>query len=93
MYPSGAITYTYLNGGPIVTPISTSNYSLIGTNSNGCVSSNPKIVTVTVNTLTPNVTVNSGSICLGNTFFLTPSGADTYTYSSISNWVNPTITT
>lgn len=93
MYPSGAITYTYLNGGPIVTPQSTSNYSLIGTNSNGCVSTNPKIVTVTVNTLTPIVTVNSGSICLGNTFFLTPSGADTYTYSSISNWVNPTITT
>ncbi len=91
--PSGAVTYTYAGGGPVVTPTVTSYYAVIGTDANGCGTPMSQMVVVYVHTLTPIVSVNSGSICLGNTFFLTPNGANTYSYSSISNWVSPNVTT
>lgn len=40
----------------------------------------------------PSITINSGTICAGNSFTLSPSGAASYTYSSGSNIVTPTIT-
>lgn len=43
---------------------------------------------VVVNTL-PTISVNSGSICAGQSFTIMPSGANTYTYSGGSNVVNP----
>ncbi len=91
--PSGAVSYTYAGGGPVVSPTITSSYAIIGTDANGCVTPSAQMVTVFVHTLIPNVTVNSGTICLGNTFFITPSGADTYTYSGVSNWVSPIVST
>jgi gliding motility-associated-like protein len=49
-------------------------------------------ITFTVNS-TPIISVNSGSICSGNSFTIIPNGASTYTYSSGSSIVTPTITT
>lgn len=64
-------------------PISTSLFTVTGTiNSTGCSSSS--ISTVTVNSL-PNITVNSGSTCAGQTILLTASNADTYTWSPNTN--------
>jgi hypothetical protein len=62
-----------------------------GTSSAGCLSQNTAISSVTVN-VNPTITVNSGSICIGNTFTMNPSGASTYSYSNGNATVNPIIT-
>ena len=89
--PTGANTYTFSNGGTLVSPTVTSTYSVTGTGSNGCVSS-VAVSTVTVNSK-PVISVNSGSVCAGSSFTLSPTGANTYTYSSGSAVVTPTATT
>jgi hypothetical protein len=91
LIPTGATTYSFVNGGSVVSPSSTSNYSVFGISAQGCVSSNTAVSTVTVN-ITPTISVNSGSICSGKSFTITPAGANTYTYSSGSAIVTPTIT-
>lgn len=89
--PTGAATYTFSNGSAVVSPTTTSSYSVTGTSAQGCASSNTAVATVSVNAL-PVISVNSGSICSGNTYTLTPSGAATYTFSSGSAVVSPTVT-
>ena len=88
-------TYTWTPGPPTVTitvnPNITTTYSVVGTATNGCVS-NIATKTLTVNA-TPTVAVNSGSICLGNTFTIIPSGASTYTLQGGSSAVTPTANT
>ncbi|HXB40136.1 MAG TPA: T9SS type A sorting domain-containing protein [Bacteroidia bacterium] len=91
MSPSGANTYTFSSGSAVVTPTTNTTYSVTGTSTAGCVSSNTAVSTVTVNPL-PTITVNSGTICNGQSFTMTPSGANTYTYSGGSAIVNPTTT-
>jgi hypothetical protein len=88
MSPSGASTYTFLNGSAIVSPLTNTVYNVIGTGTNGCVSSNTAVSTLTVNA-TPTIVVNSGSICTGNSFTMSPSGANTYTFSNGSAIVSP----
>ena len=88
MTPTGALTYTYSSGTAVVTPTASSSYTIIGENSVGCLGT--EICNVTVNSL-PTVTVNSGSICSGQSFTIIPTGANTYTYSGGSNVVSPTI--
>ena len=90
--PSGATNYTISGGNTIVSPLTTTVYNVTGTSSLGCISSNTAVSNVTVNNI-PIVTVNSGSICLGNTFTITASGAATYTVSGGNLVVNPTLTT
>ncbi len=87
---SGASTYTYSSGSTLITPSISSNYSVSGTSTNGCVSLFPAVSMVTVNTL-PTISVNSGSVCLGEAFTITPNGANTYTFSSGSAIVTPTV--
>lgn len=92
--PSGASTYTITGGSMIVSPTVNTNYSVSGTSSMGCVSSAPAVGSVTVYAL-PTVTVNSGSVCLGKTFTIVPSGAGagaTYSVSpGGSTLVSPTV--
>ena len=76
----------------MVSPTTNTNYSVTGTSSLGCVSSNTAVATVTVNAL-PTVTANSGTICSGNSFTISGSGAITYTYSSGSAIVTPSANT
>jgi hypothetical protein len=87
--PSGASTYTVEGGTTVVTPTANTTYSVTGTSAVGCVSSNTALSTVSVNAL-PVVTVNSGSICAGESFTMVPSGANTYTYSNGSSVATPT---
>ncbi len=89
--PSGAFTYTFSGGSNIVTPLSNSFYTVTGTSAAGCVSG-PAVITVTVNT-NPVISVNSGSICIGSSFALSPGGAFTYTYLNGSSIVSPTTNT
>ena len=89
--PSGATAYSYSSGWQNVSPIVNTNYTVTGTNAQGCVSS-PAICSVTVNSL-PIISVNSGSICSGQNFTMTPSGGTIYIYSNGNNVVSPTTNT
>ncbi len=91
--PGGAFTYTITGGSYNVSPGITTSYSITGTSAAGCVSSNTAVSTVVVNTVFPVVTVNSGSICAGQTFTLAGGGANTYQYSSGSPQVSPAAST
>ncbi len=83
---NGAITYTWSTGlsatsGSVVTgtPASTQNYTVTGTDINGCISDTTSIITV--NPL-PTITVNSASICIGQqTATLTANGATSYSWT------------
>ncbi|MBI3519122.1 MAG: gliding motility-associated C-terminal domain-containing protein [Bacteroidetes bacterium] len=83
---NGANTYTWTPGlsstnGAVVTgnPVSSQNYTVTGTDLNGCISGT--ITSITVNPL-PTVTVNSSTICVGQqTATLTAHGAATYSWS------------
>ncbi len=56
------------------------------------VSASRTAITVTVNPI-PTITVNSGSICTGNSFTISPTGASSYIYSTGSAIVSPTTNT
>src|SRR5690606_36781149 len=74
---SGAATYTYSGGSGIVSPIVTTSYSVTGTISAGCISASPAVSTVTVIPL-PTVSVNSGTTCAVQPFYIIPTGAMSY---------------
>ena len=76
--PSGASTYTYSSVSNIVTPTLTTSYTVTGTDAAGCADLVGVVSTITVNS-TPTITVNSGVICTGQSFTMTPAGANTYT--------------
>jgi hypothetical protein len=85
---SGAISYTWSPGtgltstaGSVVNahPVTTTTYTVTGTNSFGC--RNTATVTVTVNPL-PTISTGSGlSICSGSSTILSASGGTGYTWS------------
>jgi len=95
---SGASTYVWSTGATgnsiSVSPTSTTTYTVTGTTSS-CPSL-PKTATVTVNAI-PVVTVNSPTICNGQSTTLTATGATTYVWSTgqtgASITVNPTTNT
>jgi hypothetical protein len=86
--PTGAATYTISGGMAVVSPASTTDYSVTGTSAEGCAASNPAISTVSVN-FTPTISVNTGTVCSGSSFTIMPTGADSYSYSNGSQVVNP----
>jgi hypothetical protein len=92
---TGGVNYTLDPGGisgtsPLVDfPMVTTVYTLTGENSAGCLSFNTATATIIVKT-TPTVTVNSGTICAGETFSIVATGADyQYTYSSTFPTISP----
>jgi hypothetical protein len=98
MVPTGANTYTFSSGNAVVTPTANSSYSVTGTNSLGCVSSNAAISTVSVNAA-PAVTAvsNTTLICSGSSATLTASGAISYTWNTTATTtavvISPSVTT
>jgi len=91
MVPSGANTYTFQGGNAVVSPTANTNYTVVGTGTNGCVSQTAATSSITVNASPlPTITVNSGSICSGNSFTMVPSGANTYTFQGGNAVVSPT---
>ena len=94
---TGGINYTVMPGNVTgtppftVMPMTNMTYSVYGDNSSGCISINPGLAPVNVNA-TPTVVVNSGSVCLGQTFTMAPTGAVNYSYSSLFTTVSPTTT-
>lgn len=90
--PTGATSYTFSSGSATVSPITTTSYTVIGSDANGCFNSNAAISTVSVTT-SPTVSLSGTSICLGNSYTLSPSGASSYTISGGNTVVSPTTTT
>ena len=88
--PSGAVTYTYSSGSTVVWPTMATSYTVTGTDANGCTNTGMDSVKISS---TPMVTINSGTICAGNSFTLNPSGAVTYTLSGGNYLVSPMVTT
>ena len=80
---TGASTYTWnttaTTASISVSPVQTSYYSLVGTDSNNC--KGTATGTVTVHQL-PTIKVPGQVICIGNTATLTASGASSYTWST-----------
>jgi hypothetical protein len=90
--PSGANTYTIQGGNSVKTPTANASYTVVGTSSAGCISSTFATSNVTVNS-TPTISVNNGNICMGNSFTITPNGANTYTIQGGSSVKTPTAST
>lgn len=81
---SGANTYTWTspasNSATVtVSPASTTIYTVSGTNALGCVHSTTTSVTITSS---PTISINSATICAGQSATLTASGASSYTWTS-----------
>jgi hypothetical protein len=96
---TGANTYAWSSGDNgsivVVNPTVTTTYSVIGTNSNGCVRN--ASFTVTVGSSSVNISATPTLVCDGQSATLTASGANTYSWSTNSSSpqivVNPTIVT
>ena len=93
----GGVSYSWNNGisdNTPFTPTNTLNYTVTGTDINGCV--NTDQVTVTVNPL-PNVSAGQDqALCLGTSLSLIGSGAATYSWNNgviNNNLFSPTATT
>ncbi|MDP3557172.1 MAG: hypothetical protein Q8T03_07340, partial [Bacteroidota bacterium] len=99
---NGALTYTWspgaISGQTInITPATTTNYTVTGTNATGCTASAVTSVSVNI-TPTINPIASPTAICRGNSATLTASGATNYTwlpggFTSTSIVVSPTVNT
>ena len=99
---TGGVSYTWMPGSLTgasvsVSPITSTTYTVTGTDANGCQSTD--LVTITVNPLpTVSATASSAAICVGGSSTLTATGASTYTWmpgslSGASVIVSPVATT
>ncbi|PBQ33262.1 hypothetical protein CNR22_16260 [Sphingobacteriaceae bacterium] len=88
--PVSTSAYSISGGSSVVSPVTTTNYFATATNSLGCSASVPSNVSVLQ---PPTISVNSGSICSGSVFTLSPAGAVSYTYSGVTNTVAPNANT
>lgn len=83
----GASTYTWLPGNLsgasiVVSPISSSCYTVIASNSGNCIANAVACVSVSAS---PSITIiSSGSVCSGSSITFTASGANTYTWNNSS---------
>jgi hypothetical protein len=92
--PSGANTYTIQGGSAVVTPTSNTTYTVVGSDAAGCISNTYATSNVTVSASPiPTITVNNGTICSGNSFTITPTGANSYNFQGGNSIVSPTTTT
>ena len=90
--PNGANTYTIQGGIAVVSPTINSTYTVAGTSTAGCISQAVATSSLIVNA-NPTITVNSGAICLGESFTLSPNGANTYTIQGGGAVVSTSINT
>jgi hypothetical protein len=79
--PSSCITYKYSGGGPVVSPASTTNYTVSGSNAWDCW--NSAVCTVSVLALPqPTIYSTQNFMCIGQTATLSAVGAASYTWES-----------
>ncbi len=96
---SGAASYTWNTGANsisiTVNPTSTINYTVQGTSANNCIGQAVK--TITVSALPSVIITGTNQACHGTTVTLAASGANSYTWNTLSNsnsiTVSPSLTT
>ena len=96
--PNGATTYSFSNGGTIVSPLVNSAYTITGTSIEGCAASNTAICNVVVNSLPTFTLSGSNNVCLGSSITLLVNGSPvSYTWNTGSNAnlivLSPTVNT
>jgi hypothetical protein len=69
LVPAGAINYTFSGGSATVNPVTTTAYTVTGSDANGCAATVVAMIHVKP---APVVTVNSGSICAGSLYTMQP---------------------
>jgi hypothetical protein len=94
--PSGANSYTFEGGSAVVSPTANTNFTVVGSNTAGCVSQTFATSSVVVSPL-PILSVSANAtICLGESTILTAGGTDTYSWNTGANTesitVSPTVT-
>lgn len=78
-------------GSVYITPLlSGGTYTYYAETSNTCSPSSRTPITVTVS---PQITVNSGSVCIGGSFTMVPAGVTSFTFSNGNAVVSPSVTT
>lgn len=86
--PSGAFTYTYSSGSATLTVLSNTTILVTGTSTNGCISSNTAISSISALS-SPSISISNYTICNGQTVTLSPLGASSYTFSSGAATLSP----
>jgi hypothetical protein len=84
---NGTYTITGSSGtvATIVSPAASANYTITGTNSNGCISNAASSAINTVVVIpSPTIVASSGSVCVGLTYSILPTGASTYSINGVS---------
>lgn len=82
LIPNGANTYTISGGNTIVSPTTTTSYSVTGTSTAGCISASAAVATVSVNQ-NPILSITGNTLlCTGETGTITVSGANVYAWSN-----------
>lgn len=98
-YPSTGLSCSNCSA-PFVNPLTSTNYTIIASNANGCIDT--AYLVVTVQPKLPSSIDNQKSICLGDSVQINAYGGTSYTWSPISYlsnsqisnpWVYPTSTT
>lgn len=89
--PSGASTYSFQNGTSVQTITASNNFTVMGYNSLGCAAVLPAMASVTMIAL-PQVSLQTAMVCLGTSYSLQASGANSYTYSTGTAIISPTAT-
>ncbi|MBS1652915.1 MAG: gliding motility-associated C-terminal domain-containing protein, partial [Bacteroidetes bacterium] len=93
---SGALNYTWMPGSitgssTVISPNTSTTYTVIGDNGLGCVSSSTMLINVTP---TPTLTISpNATLCAGDSYTLSASGATTYTWLPINITTSITIVT
>lgn len=90
--PTGASSYSITGNNFTVAPLTNTAYTITGSSIAGCIASNTVVAFIVVNT-TPTISVNSGSVCSGNPFVISPSGAVSYSVTGNTFTVSPLSTT
>jgi hypothetical protein len=85
--PTGATTYSITGNTFVVSPFQNTNYTVTAANQYGC-ASQPAVCTVSV-WVRPTISTNSGTICAGQSFTITPFGGVNYSVSGGSTVVSP----
>lgn len=100
---TGGVTYTWANltgtgNTQVVSPATTTVYSVTATGANGCVSAAPATITIIVGPPTAFIAASKAKICAGESVTLTASGGFTYNWTGLTGngntqVVTPTVTT
>lgn len=90
--PQGAATYTWAPAGPIDNPTVTTQYTVVGSSTAGCISNVLTPSIIVTNSVVINTVASPSYICIGKNSTITASGASTYTWTTLPpSTLNPIV--